>query len=74
MEMIDHSLIQMVEKCHKLHHLDVNAVLSTPTVDQMCYLQSEGKISKFSLYKLSPVECLSSQYESPVHDAPIMFA
>ena len=65
MEMIDHSLIQMVEKCHKLRHLDVNAVLSTPTVDQLCYLQSEGKISKFSLHKLLPVECLSSQYESP---------
>jgi len=48
-ELIDRQLLQMVEACKELHHLDINASLDTSTVDSICHLQQEGKICESNL-------------------------
>ena len=46
-ETIDASLLQLITTCKSLYHVDVNAVVSTNAVDEICKLQEDGKISKY---------------------------
>ncbi|XP_067930795.1 F-box only protein 39-like [Watersipora subatra] len=49
-ESIDESLISMLCSCPALYHIDVNAIINTDTVENICKLQEDGKINLQSMY------------------------